>query len=344
MTVRDIVPHDHDQYNSIVSHPLQSYEWGEFRIAQGIKVIRKGFFDKDKLVSAFQLTIHKIPHTIFTIGYLPKGDLPNLELIEELKKIGQKNNCVYIQLEPNVRKKEEYEIRVPDSNIKIQNSFHPLFTKYTFILDLTPTEEELLKNMHHKTRYNIKVAQKHGVQIIEDNSANAFEEYWKIMQETTKRQNFYAHTKEYHQLQRMIFSSKNHRETTKDFLSYHLFLAKYQHKTLAAWVLFTFHEALYYPYGSSSSENRETMASNLMMWEAIRFGKKLGLKQFDMWGALEPNPDIKDPWFGFHRFKQGYNPQLVEFIGSYDLVINPLLYEGLKIADKLRWFYLRMKK
>ncbi len=342
MTFKDIKSQDRDVYNSVVSHPLQSYEWGEFRAAQGIKIVRKGLFENEHLASAFQLTIHKIPHTNFTIGYLPKGELPSKEMLEELRKIGRENKCIYIQLEPNVL--QDYNL--PALTSTLQPSFHPLFTKYTFILDLTKTEEELLKNMHHKTRYNIRVAQKHGVKIVEDNSADAFEKYWQIMQETTNRQKFYAHTKKYHHLQWSIFSpnKKSSKSSASNHLNYHLFLANYQNKTLAAWVLFTFHGTLYYPYGSSSSENRETMASNLLMWEAIRFGKQQDLKKFDMWGSMGPNPDIKDPWYGFHRFKQGYGPQLTEFIGSYDLVINPFLYPILKAADKLRWIYLRMRK
>jgi lipid II:glycine glycyltransferase (peptidoglycan interpeptide bridge formation enzyme) len=63
-----------------------------------------------------------------------------------------------------------------------------------------------------------------------------------------------------------------------------------------------------------------------------------------MWGSLGPHPDAKDPWFGFHRFKQQYGPELVEFLGSYDLVINPVFYEGYKIADQLRWMILRTAK
>lgn len=214
--------------------------------------------------------------------------------------------------------------------------------------------------MHPKTRYNIKLAQKYGVQIVEDNSEEAFETYWKIMEETTTRQKFYAHTKHYHELQWKIFgnrhsefisesSSKSQKipkqvRDNENKLEYHLLLANYQGKTLAAWVLFTFHDTLYYPYGSSTSEHRKTMASNVLMWEAIRFGKKLGMKKFDMWGALNETPDTKDPWYGFHRFKQGYGPELTAFVGSYDLVINSTVYQFLKIADKLRWLYLRMRK
>jgi len=83
------------------------------------------------------------------------------------------------------------------------------------------------------------------------------------------------------------------------------------------------------------------MASNLIMWEAIRLAKKLGCQNFDMWGALGKNPNEKDPWFGFHRFKMGYSPHQVEYIGTYDLVINPFLYRIFLAADKLRWIILR---
>ena len=122
------------------------------------------------------------------------------------------------------------------------------------------------------------------------------------------------------------------------------YLAKYKNQTLAAWILFVYKDTLYYPYGASSNLHRETMASNLMMWEAIKYGKSLGLKKFDMWGALSQNPDKNDPWYGFHRFKEGYGPKHIEFAGSFDLVINPILYKLYKITDKVRWVLLRLRK
>jgi len=346
------------------AHPLQSLEWGNFRKKTGVKVIRG---------NNFQLTIHKMPHTPFTIGYLPKGPMPTVEMIDELKKIGKEEKCVFIQLEPNVPMfaseepvpvtSEVAEGLLRGGSLKmlgLQPSFHPLFTKYTFILDLIRSEEDLLKNMHPKTRYNIKLAQKHGVRVVEDNSDKAFEIYLKLMQETTKRQNFYAHDEKYHRvmwetLKSQISNLKS--QISKNNLTAHLLLANYKPEvgdikpitnhqspiTLVAWILFVYKDTLYYPYGASSSLYRETMASNLMMWQAIKFGKKLGLKKFDMWGSLSPNPDKKDPWYGFHKFKQGYGGQLVEFVGSYDLVINPFLYQLYKIADKIRWFMLRIK-
>src|SRR3989344_5379070 len=321
-------------FNKKIAHPLQSYEWGEFRHKTGIKVIRGG---------DFLLTIHKIPYLNFNIGYLPKGNLPNKKLIEELKKIGRENNCIFIQLEPNVQSMVNGQWSMVNEGLR--PSFHPLFTKYAFILDLTRSEEELLKNMRPKTRYNIKVAQKHGVKIVEDNSEKAFREYLKLTKETTERQKFYAHTQGYHKLMWQTLKMENGKWKMENGnrLTAHLLLAKYKKETLAAWLLFAFKDTLYYPYGASSTEYRETIASNLIMWEAIRFGKKLGLAKFDMWGALGSDPNPKDPWYGFHKFKQGYGAKLVEFIGSYDLIINPILYQLYKLADKLRWFILKLK-
>lgn len=365
MHSRIITSSEKSEYNSIVSHPLQSYEWGEFREKTGVKVIRRGIFEGNKPITAFQLTIHKIPRTPWTIGYLPKGDLPTTELIKELKKIGKEEKCIFIQLEPNVIKNVILErptgaiesptkilsrsLPLQDDTIKklgLVPAAHPLFTKYTFILDLTKSEDDLLKDMHPKTRYNIKVAQKHGVEIIEDNSEEAFEKYWELTEETTKRQKFYAHTKRYHQLQWETFTHTltNHQSQITNHLSSHLLVAKYEGKILTTMLYFVFKDTLYYPYGASSNEHRNIMHSTLTMWEAIRLGKKLGLKKFDMWGALGPQPDPKDPWYGFHNFKQKYGPDHIEFIGSYDLIINPVLYQGYKLADKLRWILLRIKK
>ncbi len=341
MDIVDISEHNKKEYDSVVTHPLQSYAWGEFRKKTGVKVIRRGFSKNNKLVDGLTLTIHKVPKTKFTIGYLPKGNLPTKEVLEELKKIGKEENCIFIQLEPNILSSQKLEAR----SQKLKTSFHPLFTKFTFILDISKSEEELMKSFHSKTRYNIRVAEKHNVKVEERNSQEAFSQYLKLTEETTTRQKFFAHTPSYH-----TKMWETLRQETGE-LSAHLLTAVYKSEetgnkdvTLASWILFVFHDYLYYPYGASSTKFRNVMASNLIMWEAIKFGKKRGLKYFDMWGALGNPPDIKDPWYGFHKFKEGYGATHTEFAGSFDLVINPTLYQLYKVADKARWAFLRIKK
>lgn len=308
-------------------HPLQSPLWANFRRKTGLETI-----DVDGII----MTLHSIPHTKYKIGYVPKGPDITQDMLSKLYEIGLSENCIFIQLEPNVKKvgNKKYSFK------NLYPSFHPLLTKYTFILDLTLSEDDLLKNMHPKTRYNIRLAEKKGVKVKEDNSDKAFENYIQLTRETTQRQNFYAHGEKYHRLMWETLKTKN---LSSDNLSAHLLTAKYKNETLAAWILFILGDTLYYPYGASSNKQRDLMASNLMMWEAIKFGKKLGLKKFDMWGSLGPNPSTKDPFYGFHRFKQGYGPKLIEYLGSYDFVLKNTAYNLYKVLDKVRWFYLKFR-
>lgn len=334
MDIRPITDKQKSQYNKLGTHVIQSFEWGEARKALGVPVLRYGIFEKEKLVKAFQITLHKIPFTKKYVGYLPKGPLPDKQLADALKKIGRENNCAFIKLEPN--------IEIDNGQLRIDNSFlkspKSLFTKYNFVLDLTKSEEELLKNMYPKTRYNIKVAQKHGVKVEERIDDEAFKIYLKLYFETTKRQGYHGHNPEYHKI---IW------ETLKKAGMTRILIASLNKEPLTAWMLLNFSDTLYYPYGGSSKSHPEVMSNNLICWEAIKLGKNLGLRKFDMWGALGPDANPNDTWFGFHKFKAGYGGKLVEYIGTYDYVFNWPIYILFTFIDKLtplKIFLLRVFK
>ena len=347
--IRILSDSDKQDYTKFAVHPLQSWKWGEFRRGTGIKVIRIGLYDNNKLTSALQLTIHKLPFLPFSVGYFPKGALPDTQLLEALTQVGRENKCIFIKLEPNVTT-EDIKIKKYSSSqyfnslISQYPALHfspkPLFTKFTFYIDLNQSEEELLKKMTGKTRYNIRVAQKHGVTIQEENTDEAFAAYLKLTQETTKRQGFYAHNEMYH---RAMWQILNQQPTTNNLTPIaRLLTARYQNKILVTWIVFLFKDILYYPYGASSSEFKQTMASNLIMWEAIRWGKNHGANIFDLWGTPGSEPTPTDPYYGFHKFKLGYGPKLVEFVGTYDLVIYPVYYWLFNLANRVRWGILRL--
>lgn len=331
MIIREVLEEEKDQFNAVAAHPLQSWEWGEFRKKTGLKVVRLGLFDGKVLKAGYQLTVHPLPKLPYTVLYFPKGPMPDKVMLEALKKLGDDQKAIFIKMEPSIKENEDVKNFLLESGCK---KGQPLFTKYTFQLDLAKPEDQLLSEMKPKTRYNIRLAQRHGVEVIEDNSSQAFEIYLKLMTETTKRQKFYAHSADYH---------KKMWEVMHPSGIAHLFKAVWQNQPLAAYIFFVFNNVLYYPYGASTREHREVMPTYTLFWEAIKFGQKMGCRVFDMWGTPGPNPDPKDPWFGFHRFKEGFGAQLVEFIGTYDLVINPTLYKLFNFVNALRWKFLRLK-
>lgn len=305
---------------------MQSPEWGEFRKQTGVKVVASG----DMLV-----TIHKVPYTSYSVGYAPKIIAPlNQKTVETLRGIARDNNCIFIKCEPLVE--------LQDAGISKQElgkmgfvEGRAMFTKYNFVLDVSKSEEMLLASFKQKTRYNIKVAEKRGVEVMIDDSEEALSRYLELSEETTKRQGFYAHSRDYH---------TKMWETLYPAGIAHLLVAKYNGEIITAWVLFKYGDTLYYPYGASTREHREVMANNLVMWSAIKLAKSWGLHYLDMWGALGPEPDKSDPWYGFHTFKSGYGARHVEYIGTWDYVNKPVLYKVYRFLEALRWKILRLLK
>lgn len=312
-----------NKIDDIATHPLQTTFWKSFRKAWGNEVLETPWGI---------LTVHKIPMTSYKLAIFEKGPGPNQEMLKGLKNIAKKNNIVFIKLEPNIG----WELPISNKQIPNKSKFIKIlkengakpgkrfFTPTTFWIDLTKSEEELLKSFTSKTRYNIRLAERKGVKVIEDNSDKAFERYLELTRETTQRQGFYAHTEKYHRLMW---------KTLKEAGIAHLLTATYKGEIITTWILFAWKDFLYYPYGASTEAHKEVMANNLMMWEAIKLGKKLKLTTFDLWGREEGK--------GFTKFKEGYNPKVIEFLGTWDLIVNKPIYFIYRIVENIRWKILK---
>ncbi len=315
-------------WNSCAPHPLQSWEWGEARAATGLEVVRIGEFVADSLKKTFQLTLHKIPHTKYKLGYLARSEMPTDELIEYLKEFGKNNSCIFIKIEPYTISSKS-EIRNP----KLIQSPHSLFPEWTLWLDLGKSEDTLLAGMKSKTRYNVRLAQKKGVTIREETNDAGFEIFQKLYFETCKRQSYHGHNYDYH---KAIFDALSGNIA-------HILIAYYESTPIAAYEVFIFNGRLYYTYGGSSDKHRNTMATNLLMWETIRFGKKKGAKTFDMWNSLPQGYDASHPWAGFTRFKEGYGAGFTHLTPGMDLIIKPSLYWLYNKIYSLRSLILQIK-
>ncbi len=314
--------------NEIATHPLQTSYWEAFRKAWGNEVLETPWGI---------LTVHQIPLIGKKLAIFEKGPTPTKEMLNGLKIIAKEHNIVFIKMEPNVP--------ISTNLTKLLTSAgavpgRRLFTSTTFWIDLKKSEEDLLKSFTSKTRYNIRLAQKKGVIVKEDNSDESFKRYLELTRETTQRQAFFAHTEKYHRLMWEYLGEKQGVKGKQSLASQspgkriaHLFTATYQGEIITAWILFEWKKFLYYPYGASTDKYKEVMANNLMMWEAIKFGKKEGLTIFDLWGREEGK--------GFTKFKEGYNPKVIEFLGTWDLVVNKPIYWVYKIAEKVRWKILK---
>lgn len=340
MITRILFDTEKEAYDSVATHPIQTWSWGDFEKAQGHEVVRFGQFDGDKIISGYTVVFHRLPRTSYTIGKCLRGPTINQDLILNVKKVAQEKKAVFVKLEPDVQEfyfkngtdKYSYHPEIDTSQVVV--SPKSMFLPFSFILDISKSEEELLQLMHSKTRYNIKVANRHGVQVQEENNLAGLKNYLKLQQITTSRQGFYLHTPQYFQA---LWDTIGHTKMMKILTAY------YQGQPISSVIAMIIKNRLFYVYAASSNQSREVMAPTLAMWETIRMGKSYGCTSFDMWGSLGPDAKEYDPQFGFHRFKQGFGGTLTQFVGTYDLVVYPHLYHIFNYLDKLRWKVLRLK-
>lgn len=310
-------------------HVLQTKEWADFKTSYGSVSINSGnvFYTK-----------HSIPFTNYYYAYCPRVNPFDIDF-ESLKKSLIKNNCIACHMDvPNIIKGSSEEASAIELfELHCSKSPRDEFAKGNFILNLKPSLDEILSNMHPKQRYNLKLAEKKGVYLKapSENIFNDLDNFFELYKDTAKRQGYFYRSKEYFEKMIQAFDKNGKLQNI------HFLIMEHANTPLAGWMLFISDNVLYYPYGGSSAEHRNLQPNALIGWEAIKFGKKHNCEYFDMWGAAYDLDDKEDPYYGFTDFKRKFGGTHVQYIDSYDLVINPLAYGLFNAVNSIRWKLLK---
>ena len=299
------------------SQLLQSWQWGEFQEKVGGKVFRLGVEEEGELIAAATI-VEKLLPMGKNYFYSPRGPVgKKLEdskqaielLFLEIKELARKEKAMFLRFEPEM----EYKLE----NWQIEKTLDVQPSK-TMIIDLSKSEDELLNKMHQKTRYNIRLASKKGIEIVEGKIED-FDKFWQLMGETSDRDDFRLHGIDYYK--EMIKADKD---------SIRLFFAKYKDKIISTGIFSFFGDTVTYMHGASANEERSLMAPYLLQWELMRIGKELSYKYYDFYGI-----DAKK-WPGVTRFKQGFSGFEKNYPGTFDLVFDAGWYSVYKMIRKVR--------
>jgi lipid II:glycine glycyltransferase (peptidoglycan interpeptide bridge formation enzyme) len=299
---------------------LQTVEWANWQKSLG----REVFEYEENNISATVIK-HNLPLGKSYL-YIPRGPEmdfnsmiggeknPVANFLDWLKTLAKGEKAIFVKIEPaNDHVAQVFAERgFRKSKKEIQPS-------RTVILDLGKSEEELLAGMHHKTRYNIKVAERRGVEIREISESEIF---WRLMKKTTKRDKFSSHPREYYE--KMVEKLRDGAVSTK------IFAAFAGGKPAAAAIILFYGDAGYYLHGASDYNFHSQMAPFLLHWHIIRYLKEHGYKEYDFWGI-----DARK-WPGVTRFKLGWGGQVVEYPGSFNLTISWLWHRLYRLFGSLK--------
>jgi len=258
-------------------------------------------------------------------GYIPRGPQKTNKgainsFITEIKK--EHPQMAFLLCDP------VEELTLPSSAKSAQS--HSPQPEATIVLDLTLREEELLKQMKRKGRYNIGLAEKKGVVVKkasnEKEQQEALNHFMSMLTETTSRDGFSGHGRGYYAT--MLKSLKGCM----------IYTATKDDRPLASAIIVHHGETAIYYYGASSNSQRELMAPYLVQWTAICDAKKAGLKNYDFLGIAPEGASKNHPWAGVTTFKKKFGGEIVSYPKAIDVIFSSLhyrLYQLLKFFRKL---------
>lgn len=282
---------------------LQSWEWGEFQAAHGESVRRETFVQGGVTVGVAQWLDRRvsdfIQYALCQKGPVFKKGTTGLDVHPK------KRGMIFLRIEPD----ESSLLPLCEKSIDLSPA-------HTRITGLSATEDEWLAAMHPKTRYNVRVAQKHGVLV--NLMETDFESVWHLFEHTSSRGDFRLHSRGYYK--QMVESLKE--GACRAFLA----TSSHGNVLLAANIMVDFGDTRTYVHGASSREHRNLMGSYVLHWELLRDAKERGFAFYDWWGVGPSDVPEDHPWSGISRFKRGFPGVEYAAPGTYDLVLKPVAY------------------
>jgi lipid II:glycine glycyltransferase (peptidoglycan interpeptide bridge formation enzyme) len=191
-----------------------------------------------------------------------------------------------------------------------------LEARETRCIDLRPAEAAILAQMKPKGRYNIGVARRHGVSVIEDTSEQGLRDFQAIYEETAARQGMEPKAADYFERLVSLFAPA-HRGA--------LFFAEYQGRRIATALVVYFGQRATYFFGGSRDIDRQVMAPYLLHFEVMRKAKARGHQWYDLWG-IAPANDPDHPWNNFSVFKAKFGGSEVRLVPTLDYVYDEAAY------------------
>ncbi|MHB8628628.1 MAG: lipid II:glycine glycyltransferase FemX [Aggregatilineales bacterium] len=313
------------------AHVLQTAEWGAFKQ-------RTTGWTPDHVHlnggrgAALVLTRRVGP---FAVMYIPKGPLLDYSdpaqlaaALNQLEVLARRRGAIWLKIDPDVvtgtgepgapeaapdpvgeavtRTLKARGWRFSDSQVQFRN---------TIIVDLTCSEDDLLRQMSQSTRYKVRYGPKHSV-TVRAGTLDDLPLLYRLYAHTGARDGFLTRLESYY--------ADEWGSLMRAGLA-HPLIAEYEGTALAHVILFRFGRTCWYFYGASSDEHRNLMPTYALQWEAMRWAKSQGCTRYDFWGA--PNDFAEsDPMWGVYRFKTGFGGIVTRTIGAWDYAPNRALY------------------
>ena len=294
---------------------LQTDLWGRFKESFGWRAGRYGGFLGLERSLPFGKSLLYFPEVPFTKALIRTKRRPS---------VPQESGRIFVRLDILAPwTPEKARALLNEGWIKAFEEVQPEYRQW---VDLTGGEAAMLAAMKPKGRYNIRLAQKHGLKVETGLTADSIQVLFTLYNATAKRTNFSGRSQAYFESLGTILKDNNCGE---------IILVKKGDRPLAGALLSFYGGVCSYLYGGSSNEHRELMAPYLAHFEAMKLAQKRGCGLYDLL-AIAPPGMSGHPYQGLTRFKTQFGGESVRLLGSWDLVHDKFWYTIYRIIESRR--------
>jgi len=317
---------------------MQAWEWGDLKARTAWQPHRLALEERGEIVAGMQILQRDAPGGRCLL-YAPRGplvppDRPDLlaALIAEARQLAREQRALALKVDPAVPgPNEAFEVALRDLGFRPapgETNFGGVQPRYVMKVELQPSGDELLASFHPKWRYNIRLAEKKGVEI-RLGTREDLPAFYEVLQETCRRDGFSVRALSYYyDLWDIVLQAGLGG----------LFLGSVGDELICGAITLAMGRQAWYVYGASSNRLRNTMPNHLLQWEMMQWARQRGCAVYDMRGVARETGGDNDEGglHGLNRFKRGFGAQYLEYVGEYDLVYAPLWYAAYNGALSVR--------
>ena len=288
---------------------LQSWAWGEVQARSGWRVERLH-------LPSGQASVQLRGQGALAWAYVPRGPAPAVaEVVDELAAWARDRGLARLRLDPETG---------PDLAAELERRGFRRVAQvqppHTVIVSLTD-DESLLASFKPKWRYNVRLAERRGVEVSAGDEAD---ELARQAAATAAREGIALPGAAYYRL-------------LKETLEWcRIFVARVEGEAVAAILLAAHAGRAYYLFGGSNGRHRDAMPNHALHWRAMRDARDSGCADYDLWGVPSPAAGAADAWAGIGRFKEGFGGRRVEYVGTWELVLRPFAHRVGIVLEKGR--------
>lgn len=308
---------------------LQSWDFYEFHLNRGKKVVRRLFKAGDKIVAAYAGVVETAKRgTYMAIAGGPILDWKNKSLVktvfDDIKNQGKATSCVFIRVRP--------QLELSDNSLKLMQELGlkraPMYlsVEYAGILNLEKTEEEILRDASQGFRRKLRKAEKEGILVETSTDPKVVKTFYQLEVEHAKRQGFVAFSEEFLTKQFEAFAKND---------EVIMYTAKKDGEILAEnFMIFYGNEASYH-YGVSSPLGNKYSAAPLLHMKAMEEARRRGIKRYNLWGIVGLD-ETKHRFYGVSEFKRSFGCEELKYTPAHDLILSKPKYLINKIIESVR--------